>query len=882
MKVTFKKPEKNHQPNFRFWAICTFFLLLGFWVGFKNIPSFLKANLELLSKVNITEILFVENNFDTLHLEISFKNLRKIEDKRKEALLNGLLVSGENDFVNARISHRKKYSKCKVRLKGDLPDHWAGEKISLRVELKDNLLVKGMSRFSLQDPLTRFNTAEWLFLTSLRRENCMSVRYDFINLIINGEKLGIYAIEEHFSKEMIESNRRREGVIVKFDDKLLWKKSPKDLASNIEWNSIFRSSGIDTRNKSNIENNLNLQLQNATAINLLRMLQESKTDASKIFDSEKLGKYLALVRIWGAEHGLDFDDINFYFNPITCLLEPIGFDAVPGGLDTTYCYFSWGMYKDNWVNYALTDINISYSYIHNLNKFTSENYLTETEKELGGRELNIRNNLLKDLFMTTKANVQNNFTSLIDYDPWKLVKSKSSSIKKELGYNEIVECFAKPLINQNFIEVVVKNVTTQPVELIKLECDSKHFNATDYLINPNGNSNSDLKLIETLIIPGQGNGWRQTETDHVFHLPFPRHQEILSGKIPNLFVHVRFWGNSSKTLKLPVKISPFTFQPELLPGSSISDPSISFPSFIERSRSSYSIKKGSHVINKNLHIPFAHNLIIESGAELMFDTNVTVMVSGGVSIRGTEEHPVVLRALHRHWGGLLIMNAKQTSHITNTRFLGVRGVGKGPNPRGLVQNGWTMTGGITVYNSTVNFDSCYFEDFYSEDALNIVSSKFMLKNCNFSKILSDAFDGDFVKGEIINCNFSDISGDGVDFSGSFCEVRKCNFKNIADKAISVGEDSKVAIDACFVEKVSFGVVSKDLSKTTVSKSVIKSAKVAAFSAFQKKNLFGPAIIDISDTNISSCNKSFIVQDKSKAFFNNMIVPTTIFDSKVLY
>ena len=38
--------------------------------------------------------------------------------------------------------------------------------------------------------------------------------------------MGIYAMEEHFSKELIESNSRREGVIVNFEDYLLWKKFP--------------------------------------------------------------------------------------------------------------------------------------------------------------------------------------------------------------------------------------------------------------------------------------------------------------------------------------------------------------------------------------------------------------------------------------------------------------------------------------------------------------------------------------------------------------------------------------------------------------------------------------------------------------------------------
>ena len=50
----------------------------------------------------------------------------------------------------------------------------------------------------------------------------MGLKYKFVNLVINGKKFGIYAIEEHFSKEMIEKNQRREGVILSFGEYRMW------------------------------------------------------------------------------------------------------------------------------------------------------------------------------------------------------------------------------------------------------------------------------------------------------------------------------------------------------------------------------------------------------------------------------------------------------------------------------------------------------------------------------------------------------------------------------------------------------------------------------------------------------------------------------------
>ena len=216
-------------------------------------------------------------------------------------------------------------------------------------------------------------------------------------------------------------------------------------------------------------------------------------------------------------------------------------------------------------------------------------------------------------------------------------------------------------------------------------------------------------------------------------------------------------------------------------------------------------------------------------------------------------------------------------------FKNVGGVGTEPNKNGINRNGWTMTGGLTVQNSSVNFSNCHFENFLSEDALNIISSDFSLINTTFNNVVSDAFDGDFVNGKITNCSFSNISGDGVDFSGSAATVRNCSFKDISDKAVSVGESSQVQVIKCEIEDTSFGVVSKDKSATEVlENTLIKNAKIAAFAAFQKKALFGPASIKISNSQTIGCSKLALIQENSHGSFNGEFLQTTSFKSSDLY
>ena len=193
-----------------------------------------------------------------------------------------------------------------------------------------------------------------------------------------------------------------------------------------------------------------------------------------------------------------------------------------------------------------------------------------------------------------------------------------------------------------------------------------------------------------------------------------------------------------------------------------------------------------------------------------------------------------------------------------------------------------MTGGINIHKSPVIFRDCTFSNFRTEDALNIISSSFTLANCSFAQTYSDAFDGDFATGEIQNCQFEDIGGDGIDFSGSIAKIIDCSFDNVTDKAISIGEASKVDVLNASVDGAAFGVVSKDLSTTTIYDSAFQNITKSAFSAYQKKNSFGPAQLKVIESNVLTVAKEFLIQDNSEAWNNGKAIQTIPININTLY
>ena len=64
-----------------------------------------------------------------------------------------------------------------------------------------------------------------------------------------------------------------------------------------------------------------------TAKSLLRGFQNGDLSTSDVFDVSLFAKYFAICELWSTYHALNWNNLNFYYNPITSLFEPIGFDG---------------------------------------------------------------------------------------------------------------------------------------------------------------------------------------------------------------------------------------------------------------------------------------------------------------------------------------------------------------------------------------------------------------------------------------------------------------------------------------------------------------------------------------------------------------------------
>lgn len=185
---------------------------------------------------------------------------------------------------------------------------------------------------------------------------------------------------------------------------------------------------------------------------------------------------------------------------------------------------------------------------------------------------------------------------------------------------------------------------------------------------------------------------------------------------------------------------------------------------------------------------------------------------------------------------------------------------------------WNLSGGVNFHESEVNLSHVSFKNNRSEDALNIIRSEFTMTDSTFENTKSDAFDGDFVTGNILRCTFINSGNDGIDISGSELYLEDIVINNPSDKAISAGENSQITGKNIQVIGGEIGVVSKDLSSVTLTDLSIIDTRLG-LSAFQKKSEYGTATISIIELSLSQVEQPHLIEIESQLLIDGQAVTT---------
>ena len=826
--------------------------VIGIKATHKKKKSLESIKAVISAPINWVKARFLAPKVSQLHIDIKFDQFQKIQQIRDKAIAERQLTQGLNDYVPAKIRIGERTVKVKMRLKGDGIDHLRGDKWSFRIHTKGKGQLFGMRRFSIQSPATRNFESETLFFEALRREGLLAPRYFFSEVIINGKNIGLMAVEEHFSKELLESQGRREGVIMKFNEYLLHEELN---GSNGLFPILANYKNVDIQafRKKRISSSKTLSSQLELARGRMRSFQLGEVSASEIFDPETMGRFIALCDLWGAWHTIQWHNLRLYFNPITTKLEPIAYDAT---VKESRNHFPTGYPLASDI---LNDESILASYKRNIARIvekTKNGRFLAWAKPFQEKQLKILHNnypFYSGLNLDELANrMQQRGRQVENYgDRYEFILRAYAFENRGNLYLELENYLPETVMVSNI--TLVDNNGRHPVIL-----KSSSINKYPFRVASTKSGSTPVSSIFEI-------GAVSKDTEYYLEIS----------------AHILGQDNSSRIIK-SIPYHP-VLKKLIIPEEPISKLLARF-TFLEydKKENVINIKPGKWNINSWITIPKETVLTVGGNTELSFAPSTGLISYGPVTMKGSRGLPIIFKGLgslkeKQPWQGIVILNSEKPSRWSHVQI---------NNTSGINKNGWALSGGVNFYESDIKMDHVNFIGNRSEDALNIVRSKFDLKSVTIKNTTSDGFDSDFSSGTIENSRFVNIGsqsgGDGIDVSGSKVTVTNSYFENISDKGISVGENSNLKATNIDIKNADIGIASKDGSLLAISDSKFSEIRKAGLMSYIKKPEYGSSEIMAKNITIESIGDKFISQNGSKITIDGVETSSVDLNVKNLY
>ncbi|MGK0389335.1 MAG: hypothetical protein ACI94Y_002075 [Maribacter sp.] len=767
-----------------------------------------------------------------VNLRINDEGMAKLERIRKKAISHLVLVSSDDDWVDAKLEEGDKVLDAKVRLKGDWTDHLKGTKWSYRVKFKKDHTWRRLRTVSFQSPEARNFLYEWILHVLWEKEDVLTTRYDFVTFKVNGEPRGVYAYEEHFEKQLLEYKSRREGPIVRYDESVTWEARERVMKKlyylpdgSITNNYKYDGAEITPFGESKISKSPTLSRHMTEAHNLLYQSQHQLKTPEEVFDLDLMAKYFAICDLTGAHHASIWHNQRFYYNPVINKLEPIGYDGnvnkqEPNLVFRGQMFFGEPNGKELVdVFYKLSrDTNFIHKYVHYLDEFTQEEYVADFAKKIR-KEAILRKDFLKTEF--EEAVFETYF-----------MKSRAVKIQGLLQpYNEkTLITYTSPIRKDEVSKTIkIKNKLGLPMVILGTGTTKKNmdfeFDNPDFIWGYTFSKN--IQKYNEFDVPANAK--------YVFGRPIGM-DVIVYSKINGIDAPEDH--SSSQDI----------FSNAILDTTAIYN-IVGNRIFFEQETKA--------TITKNIIIPEGYTVVFEEGVELDFTNGAAFISKSPVEMQGSEEYPIRLSSSDQSANGFVVMQADGKSIIENVLFTGFD-TWKHKN--------WILTGAVTFYESNVDISNCIITENSCEDALNIIRSNFKINDMTISNTFGDGFDADFCIGEIHDSRFINTGNDGMDFSGSIIDIFDCIVDKGGDKGLSVGEQSKVKAENLTIKNAVLGVASKDLSILQIKNLKLENCQ-QGFAAFRKKPEYGGGIIYINGYEAENIEILHIIEKGSQLVLN---------------
>ncbi len=777
----------------------------------------------------------------SLRIFIPDNEYQKLDSFLQVGKTEKVLRSALKKYVRGFIINKNDSTPIKLRLKGDWTDHLKSDKFSLRIKISGDHAYKGLKSFSIQNPETRSILREWYIHKLCDYEDVLTTRYEFVNVEINGEIKGVYALEEHFDKQLLEARKRREGPIVKLDESGFWQGNYDMMTreDNVHSPSFLASTVLPFK-KNRTYKSPSLHQQFLIAQNHVHKYKTLQPNPKEFLDLERFAKFIGIMDMGGIHHSLVWHNQRQYYNPITSKLEPIAYDCYQqfDHMIRTHVFYlkpkKLDQINPERVNMALVNSEkFRPLYLDFMQKVSVPNYLDQFHQSIE-KELNECKELLSHEYP-------------FSYFDLSFYNQKRDSIVKGLP---ILEDFLT-----NFSDpITFRSEEWDPfpdgLDLFREDIALKAHTESSI------NDSSEISLCSYHLAPIKMFAYSTSEApNELIHLDNPiSFKAFSSGHSP------------VKRLTLPSTVKYLHYLPKNLKGKVAKAKVSKWPlpkhtGVLENyavlpttdNDGIKTLKQGTYSFTLDQLVKDAKELVIEAGTIIDLTNGASFISEIPVKLQGTVENPIIIMSSDSTASGFNVISNSGTSTFSYVNFKGLNSMNK---------NNWILTGAVTIYGHHTELRHCTFDGNLCEDALNIVRSSFIVDNCIISNTLSDGFDADFCTGTLSKSTITSTGNDALDFSGCQINIVNCSIDNAGDKGISGGENSQLNISNCSVESAVIGIAAKDFSQLELQNVELKSCNYG-YAAFRKKPEYGPASIFVNSPIEKEISSLFLLDKDSK-------------------
>jgi hypothetical protein len=597
---------------------------------------------------------------------------------------------------------------------------------------------------------------------------------------------------------------------------------------------------------------------------LLRSFLEGALPASDVFDVESTGRFLAVAEVWRSQGALRWNNLRFYYNPLSGRLEPIGFAG-----DLTHPYDGPGLVTQSqpFSKALLEDAAIRAVFVRALRRVAGE--LADGP-------------LVERLRMLERADLvqihrEYPFRASYDFGP---AEARAATLRSvDLGsfglfapamgdaerrHPKALLAYVERDDRGPFLEL--SNALPVPVAVTELR-----------FADPGVDPAADFADAAGVELPIQLVPTAFQSAPTPVRIDF-RPPAGANGRLPAVAGVATVRGQSHR---YPFRAEPY--EPSLrrspVPTATLAGVLAQHP-FLTRDAEAGGLvsKPGVWEVRGSLALPPGMGLRLPAGTTLRFGPGEGLVATGPLRFQGEPAAPVRLEGPpgddpRELWSGVAVLGSERPSHWTHVQVI---------RTGGFKREGWLLPAGVVFRRADVSMEHCRLAHNRTEDALNIIRSQFVLKDVEIVDSLSDALDADFSDGRIEGGRISRAGGDGIDVSGSQVDLSGVQLNDIRDKAVSVGERSRLTASGLAISRSGTAFVSKDQSRGEIRDSRISEISHTALMAYVKKAEYGPAELEASGNAVTRVQRVAMAQTGSRVVIDGRSIPTEDVDIDRLY